>query len=143
MTVREEVSPATLSVSLVEDGIEVQYKDGREVFYRGVPATHEGSVRTAPGKDAHVLVTDEGGEEGVLTYVNDRQTHADILRDTGVGRVLLDLDEETTVFPGVTVRNEQHRVLVEADMDTVDGRVFVFEEDEMGERSHEVVATED
>lgn len=140
MTVREEVSPATLPVSLVDDGVEVQYKDGREVFYRGVPTKHEGDVRTAPGKDTHVLVTDERGEEGVLTYVNDRQTHADILRDTGVGRVLLDVDEETTVFPGVTVRNEQHRVLVEADMDAVDGRVFVFEEDEMGERAHEVVA---
>jgi hypothetical protein len=60
-------------------------------------------------------VTDPSGTQGVLTYVNDLKTHADILRDTGVGRVMLDKGEQTTVFPGVTVRNEAHRVVVDAD----------------------------
>ncbi|MFD1587306.1 DUF5796 family protein [Halorientalis brevis] len=142
MTLRDEISPDSLPVELQEDGIQVQYTDGRTVYYRGVPATREGSVRTAPGKDVHVLVTDPTGTEGVLTYVNDQKTHDDILRDTGVGRVLLETDESTTVFPGVSVTNEQHRVVVEADLDTVDGRVFVFEEDEMSERSYEIVPAE-
>jgi len=141
MTIREEISPSTLPVSLTEDGIEVEYTDGRTVFYRGVPKKCEGRVKTAPGKDVHVLVTDESESEGVLTYVNDRTTYDDILKDTGVGRVLLDVDEETTVFPGVTVRNEQHRVTVETER-PVDGRVFVFEEDELGERSYELVEAE-
>ncbi|WP_335999010.1 DUF5796 family protein [Halorientalis halophila] len=140
MTTREEVSPETLPIELTEDGIEVRYTDGREAFYRGVPQKRESPLRTAPGRDVHVLVTDASEEQGVLTYVNDLKTHADILRDTGVGRVMLDLDEQTTVFPGVTVRNEQHRIVVDADLDRADGRVFVFEENQMGERSFEVVA---
>ncbi len=142
MTLRDEISPDSLPVELQEDGVQIQYTDGRTVYYRGVPAKREGRVRTAPGKDTHVLVTDPTGTEGVLTYVNDQKTHDDILRDTGVGRVLLDTDESTTVFPGVSVTNEQHRIVVEADLDTVDGRVFVFEEDEMGERSYELVPAE-
>ncbi|MFB6142061.1 MAG: DUF5796 family protein [Halorientalis sp.] len=142
MPIRAEISPVPLPVSFTEHGVEVEYRDGRSVFYRGVPATAEGSVRTAPDKDVHVLVTDEAGEEGVLTYVNDRTTYDDILRDTGVGRVLLDVGEETAVYPGVTVENERHRVTVTADFDAVDGRVFVFEEDELGERSHELVPAE-
>jgi hypothetical protein len=139
MTIREEVSPNSLPVTLAEDGIVVEYTDGREVYYRGVPEAHGERVRTAPGRDVHVLVTDGSEMEGVLTYVNDLKTQGDILRDTGVGRVLLEPGAETTVFPGVTVRNDSHRIEVEADMDAVDGRVFVFEEDQMAERSHEIV----
>jgi len=142
MTVREEVPPDTLAVDLAEDGIEVEYTDGRAAFYRGVPKRVEGPFRTGPGKDVHVLVTDGTDARGVLTYVNDRTTHADILRDTGVGRILLEPGEETTVFPGVSVRNEQHRILVDADFDRTDGRVFVFAEDEFEERSYELVAEE-
>jgi len=139
MTYHSDVSPETLPVSLTEDGIEVEYTDGRTTFYRGVPEKREGDLRTPPGKETHVLVTDATRTQGVLVYVNDRKTHDDILDETGVGRVLLDLDEETTVFPGVSVTNEQHRVHVEADFDAVDGRVFVFAEDEMQEFSFELV----
>jgi len=142
MSARSDISPETLSVSLTADGIEVEYSDGRSVFYRGVPRRAEGSVRTPPGKDVHVLVTDASETQGVLTYVNDLKTHDDILESTGVGRVLLDLDEETSVFPGVTVRNKQHRVRVEMDPETTEGRVFVFAEDEMGEQSWEIVPGE-
>ncbi|WP_136715705.1 DUF5796 family protein [Halorientalis salina] len=139
MTIREEISPDSLPVELQADGIRVEYRDGRSVYYRGVPAKREESVRTAPGKDVHVLVTDPTETEGVLTYVNDQKTNDDILRDSGVGRVLLDTVEETTVFPGVSVENDKHRITVEANLETVDGRVFVFEENEMGERSYEIV----
>ena len=139
MTYHSDVSPETLPVALTEDGIEVEYSDGRTTFYRGVPEKSEGDLHTPPGKDTHVLVTDASETQGVLVYVNDRKTHDDILDETGVGRVLLDLDEETTVFPGVSVTNTQHRVHVDVDFSAVDGRVFVFAEDEMQEFSFEIV----
>jgi len=136
---RSDVAPDTLPIELTADGIEVEYKDGRSVFYRGVPTKVEGSVKTAPGKDVHVLVSDKSETQGVLVYVNELNTEDEILEDTGVGRVMLDKGEETTVFPGVTVRESQMRIDVEMDTDAVDGRVFVFEEDELGERSFELV----
>jgi hypothetical protein len=142
MSIREDVPPETVGVELTEEGVVVEYLDGREAFYHGVPAREEGSVTTAPGKQAHVLVTDNSESQGVLIYVNDRVTHEDILESTGVGRVLLEPGETTTVFPGVRATSESHRVRVVADFDTVDGRVFVFEEDEMGERSFEIVPEE-
>jgi hypothetical protein len=139
---RSDVPPDTLPVELTDDGIEVEYLDGRTVFYRGVPTAVEESVKTAPGKDTHVLVTDAGDNQGVLVYVNELNTENEILEDTGVGRVMLDGNEETTVFPGVTVRESAMRIEVEVAHGTVDGRVFVFEEDELGERSFEVVPPE-
>ncbi|SFS07227.1 hypothetical protein SAMN05216559_3178 [Halomicrobium zhouii] len=139
MSARNDVAPDTLGVELTEDGIAVEYNDGRTVFYHGVPRKAEETVRTAPAKDAHVLVTDASETQGILVYVNDLNTHDDILEDTGVGRIMLD-DEEDELFPGVVVRDHQMRVEVEADLDQVDGRVFVFEEDEMGERSYEIVS---
>lgn len=139
MSIREDVAPETVGVELTEDGVTVEYLDGRETFYRGVPRRREGSVTTAPGKQAHVLVTDERETEGILVYVNDRVSHEEILESTGVGRILLDPGESTTVFPGVRASSKAHRVTVEVDFTEVDGRVFVFEEDEMGERSFEIV----
>ncbi|MFT4922667.1 MAG: hypothetical protein ACI8XM_001885 [Haloarculaceae archaeon] len=143
MQTRSDVPPDTLPVELTEGGIEVEYHDGRRVFYRGVPTKVGESVRTAPGKDVHVLITDAGHRQGVLVYVNERNTEDEILEDTGVGRVLLERGEETTVFPGVTVRESQMRIEVDADPETVDGRVFVFEEDAMAERSFELVAEDE
>jgi hypothetical protein len=112
------------------------------VFYHGVPTKVAESHTTAPGKEVHVLVTDPTETEGVLAYINDRTTADDIIAATGVGRVLVDDEDETTVFPGVVVRAANYRVTVEADPETARGRVFVFEEDEMGERSVEIVAPE-
>jgi len=128
----------TLDVSLREGGVAVTYADGRSVLYRGVPEPAE-RVHTPPGTDVHVLVTDPTGTEGVLVYVNDRRTHDGILEDTGVGRVLLEEGEATTVFPGVRVRSTGYRVAVEADLEAAGGRVFVFAEDERGERSWEIL----
>ncbi|QGN06803.1 hypothetical protein Hrd1104_05505 [Halorhabdus sp. CBA1104] len=142
MSIREDVPPDTIGVELTEEGVVVEYLDGREAFYHGVPTRKEASVTTAPGKQAHVLVTDESESQGVLVYVNDRVTHEDILESSGVGRVLLDPGETTTVFPGVKATSEAHRVHVDVDFETVDGRVFVFEEDEMGERAFEVTPGE-
>ena len=63
MSSRSNVAPSTLEVDLVEGGIVVRYLDGREVFYHGPPEAVESAVRTPPGKDVHVLVTDEDGIE--------------------------------------------------------------------------------
>ncbi|MBO4248345.1 hypothetical protein IL252_11020 [Halomicrobium sp. IBSBa] len=142
MSARNDVAPETLSVELTEDGVVVEYTDGREVFYHGVPERVEDSVVAAPAKEVHVLVTDPNETEGVLLYVNDLNTHDDILEETGVGRIMLDTGEQEEVFPGVTIRDTSMRVEVEADPETARGRVFVFVEDEMGERSYEIVAGE-
>ena len=139
MSARSTVAPSTLPVELVDGGIVVQYLDGREAFYHGVPEAVEGSIKTPPGKEVHVLVTDPDGVEGVMTYVNDRNTHDEILESTGVGRIVLEADDEAELFPGVSVTTAGYSVLVEADLETVDGRVFVFAEDELSEHAYELV----
>ncbi|WP_408957861.1 DUF5796 family protein [Natrinema sp. 74] len=139
MSARNNVAPSTIGVDLVDGGVVVEYLDGRDVFYHGPPDPVEGAVTTPPGKEVHVLVTDPDGVEGVMTYVNDRNTHDDILETTGVGRVMLDRDDEEDLFPGVTVSTEGYSVRVKADLDLVDGRVFVFAEDEMSEHAYELV----
>lgn len=142
MSLRSEVPPATLDVSLAEEGIYVEYLDGRRVFFNGVPEKVHGTLRTRPGKDVQVLVTDPSGTEGVLTYVNERNTEADILESSGVGRVMLDKGETDELFPGVSVTLDGYAVEVTADPEEAGGRVFVFEEDELGERKFELFAEE-
>jgi len=139
MSARNTVAPSTIGVELSEDGIAVEYLDGREVFYHGPPKKAAGTVKTAPGKLVQILVTDPDGTEGVLTYVNDRNTHDDILETTGVGRVFVDPGEEEELFPGVTTRADGHSVVVDADPEVARGRVFVFAEDELSEQSYEIV----
>jgi hypothetical protein len=137
---RNDVAPSTLSVSLLPEGVEVEYTDGRRALYRGVPEKVS-SLTTSPGRDLHVLVTDPTETEGVLVYVNDLKTHDDILESTGVGRVLLDSEEESELFPGVVVRRVgELRFEVEADPETARGRVFAFVEDDWGEDSYEFVS---
>ncbi|RQG90009.1 hypothetical protein EA462_08360 [Natrarchaeobius halalkaliphilus] len=139
MSARNNVAPSTIGVDFVEGGVVVEYLDGREVFYHGPPKPVEGPITTPPGKDVHVLVTDPEGIEGVMTYVNDRDTHDGILETTGVGRVMLDGSDEERLFPGVTVSTDAYSIRVEADHSSVDGRVFVFAEDEMSEHAYELV----
>ena len=142
MSARNDVAPDTLGVELAEDGVVVEYTDGREAYYRGVPERVTETLRTTPGKLVQVLVTDPTETEGVMMYVNDRDTHDEILESTGIGRVLLDSGEEEELFPGVTVRLEGYAVEVEADPEVARGRVFVFSEDERGESSYELVTEE-
>lgn len=137
---RSDVPPDTVSVDLVEEGVVVEYLDGRTTLYRGPPTKEAGTLRTGPGKETHVLVTDPTETQGVMCYVNDLTTHDDVLEDTGVGRVILERGEEEELFPGVVARRVQgHRTEVEADPDEAGGRVFVFVEDEWGEQSFELV----
>jgi len=139
MSARNDVAPDTLGVELTEDGILVEYTDGRETFYHGVPEKVDGTLRTQPGKLVQVLVTDPTETEGVLMYVNDRNTHDEILAETGVGRVMLAPGEEESLFPGVDVRMDGYAIEVAADPEVARGRVFVFEEDQLGESSYEFV----
>jgi len=139
MPSKSDVPPSTLSVRLEDGGVVVEYVDGREVFYHGVPEKVEGELRTQPGKDVHVLVTDESGTEGVLVYVDDRKTADGILAESGVGRIILADGEREEAFPGVVVERDGHFHEVSADPAVVDGRVFVFVEDQFGEASYELV----
>ncbi|MEM4782410.1 MAG: DUF5796 family protein [Halalkalicoccus sp.] len=139
MSQRSNVSPSTLGIELRESGVAVRYTDGREVFYHGVPEKVSDTLRTPPGKEVHVLVTDPTETEGVMVYVNDLKTHDDVLESTGVGRVLVDPGEREEVFPGVEVWTKGHRVFVEGDPEVARGRVFVFAEDDMSEHSYELV----
>lgn len=139
MSARNDVAPDTLGVELTPDGIVVEYTDGRETFYHGVPEKVGDTLRTQPGKLVQVLVTDPTETEGVMMYVNDRNTHDDILESSGVGRVMLEPSESEEMFPGVEVRMDGYAVEVDADPEVARGRVFVFEEDELGERSYEIV----
>lgn len=143
MGYRNDVAPETLPVELTPDGVVLTYADGRETFYNGVPERHEGPLRTSPGRNVQVLVLDPTETEGVMVYVNDRDTHDEILEATGVGRVMLGPDESTELFPGVTVEMDGHAAVVSADPDVARGRVFVFEEDETGEYHFELFAPAD
>jgi hypothetical protein len=142
MADRSDIAPETLQVRLDPGGVEVEYVDGRSVFYHGVPEKREGNVVCPPGRDVHVLVTAPDGTEGVMVYVNDRRTHDDVLESTGVGRVILERGEAASLFPGVEAENRGYRVEVTADPEAVRGRVFVFAEDETGEAAYELVAEE-
>jgi len=140
MRYRNDVAPETVPVELTEDGIVVTYADGREAFYNGVPERHHGTLSTRPGTNVQVLVLDPAETAGVMTYVNDLNTHDEILESTGVGRVLLDPGERTELFPGVTVEMDGHAAEITADPAVSGGRVFVFEEDEVSEYSFELFA---
>lgn len=140
MSARSDIAPSTLGVQLLEEGVEVEYLDGRTILYRGVPEQISGTLRTPPGKNVHLLVTDPTETEGVMMYINDRDTHDDILESTGVGRVLLDQEESEELFPGVAVRRAGvERFEIDADPEAARGRVFVFAEDEWGETSYELI----
>jgi hypothetical protein len=73
-----------------------------------------------------------------MTYVNERKTEDEILESSGVGRVFLESGEETELFDGVRASVDGLAVEVEVDFSVVDGRVFVFEEDELGEAMYEL-----
>jgi len=137
---RSDVPPTSIGVDLREEGVVVEYLDGRTTLYRGVPESAEGSVTAGPGKETHVLVTDPTETEGVMTYVNDYKTDDEILEESGVGRVIVEDGDRDEVFPGVIVGRDGQRNEVVADPEIAGGRVFVFVEDGWTEGSYEIVA---
>jgi len=142
MEFRSDISPSTLGVEFREEGIAVTYLDGRTVVYRREPEEVEERVETPPGKEVHVLVTDPTETEGVMMYVNDHDTHDEIIEATGVGRVLVDPGETEELFPGVAVTARDVSAVVEADPEVARGRVFVFAEDATGEFAYEITGDE-
>ena len=142
MSAHNEVPPEPLDIELAEEGIYVRYQDNRRVFYNGVPEPVEGTLRCRPGKDVQVLVTDAAGDEGVMTYVNERKTEDEILESSGVGRVFIDSSESLELFDGVVAELDGLAVEITADPEVAGGRVFVFEEDELGEAMYEFVTPE-
>lgn len=142
MSYRSAVPPSTLSVRILEDAIEVVYHDGRRVRYENEPTTVTGSVRTRPGTIVQVLVVDTEADEGAITYVNDRDSHDDILEKTGVGRLIVEPGDTKGIFQGVTAHGDGHAVEVRLE-DEVDERVFVFAEDDRGEAAYELIPDEE
>ncbi len=136
---RNDIPPDSVGVDLREEGVVVEYLDGRDTLYRGAPTKADESLQAGPGKEVHVLVTDDSNTQGVMMYVNDLKTHDDILEDSGVGRVILSAGESAILFPGVSARRDGERTVVEADSDEITGRIFVFVEDDWGEESYELV----
>ena len=139
MSQRRDVAPGTLPVTVEDDAVVIEYLDGRRARYEHPVEPVNGPVRCAPGKEVHVLVTEPDRDRGVMIYVNDRNTDGDILEDTGVGRVVLEPGEEAELLPGVMAFVQGHAVEVVADPAVAGGRVFVFEEDALGERAFELV----
>lgn len=135
---RGNVSPSTLRIELGEDHIAVHYLDGRVTTYRGPFQPVDGTIRTPPGKEVHVLVVDPDTTDGILVYLNDLKTHDDVLESTGVGRLLLESADRREVFPGVECQKDGYAIVVDADPTMVDGRVFVFAEDEFSEHAYEI-----
>lgn len=141
MSARNDIAPETVDIELLDHGIAVEYIDGRQILYRGVPQTVTDSLTTPPGKQTHILVTDPTETEGVLMYINDLKTHDDVLESSGVGRVVLEQGSSETVFPGVTIsRPGGMRTTIEADPETARGRVFAFVEDDWSEQSYEFIS---
>jgi len=122
-TFTQRRSPTSIGIDLREEGVVIEYLDGRTTLYRGVPDAVEGSVTAGPGKETHVLVTDPTETEGVMTYVNDYNTDDEILEDSGVGRVIVEDGERDEVFPGVIVGRTGQRNEVIADPDRRRSRV--------------------
>jgi hypothetical protein len=136
------VPPDTVGVELREGGVTVEYCDGRETMYSGVPKPTD-HVRAAPGTEVHLLVTDDPPTRGVLLYVDDRRTPDDVLRESGVGRVLLDDGEQREPVPGITVGRDHHAHEIDGDPDRIEGRAFVFVENAREERRYELAAPEE
>ncbi len=142
MPKREPVTPASLSVDVTDEEVAVGYLDGHIVRYTAPTPPTEPPVRTQPRRLVSVLVVAPDGTEATLTYVNELNTDVEMLEDTGVGRVFVDPGERAGIAPGVTAEGDGHAVVIHADFTTVDGRVFVFEEDQFAETGYELVAPE-
>ncbi len=138
MAGREPISPSTLRLEETDRGIAVYYLDGRRTVYNQTPDPSEPPLRTKPGRLVQILLAEADLSEGVLVYVNDPDTEAEILEESGVGRVNLDPGEHVSVLPGITVEMDGYGAVVDVDPGAVDGRVFVFAEGRLGSAAYEL-----
>lgn len=139
MATRESVTPATLRVEHEDEGLVVEYLDGRRTVYRQDPEPTEPPLRLTPERLVQILHTDPDQHEGVLVYVNDRDTTADILEESGVGRVTLAPNEEAVVMPGITVTMDGHAPVLSVEFDAIDGELYVFSEGHLGSAAYRLL----
>ncbi|QZA88581.1 hypothetical protein K0C01_12500 [Salinarchaeum sp. IM2453] len=139
MDYRDSVAPETLSVEVTDEQVTIEYLDGRVVSYDGQREPTAPPIRTQPRQLVQVLVTNSDNTQGVLTYVNELNTESEILEDSGVGRVFVEPDETTEVYPNVTATADGYAVVVDADLEAIDGRVFVFEEGQRYNQYYELI----
>ena len=137
MGITIEVHPVKLNAEISVDGINIRYLDGRTAKYESEPHKVEKCIRCQPGKDVHVVTIQEG--VGEVVYVDELKTDHKILESTGVGKYLVPSAELVEIFEGVTARKEGHSIEICANFELVNGRVFVFQEDEFGELAHELI----
>lgn len=139
MVHRDEVDPVPLDVGVVDGSLAVKYQDGRQVRYDQPLKRTDESVRVQSHRHIHVLVFDPSADQGILVYINDLNTEAEILSDTGVGRVFVSADDRRTIYPGVTATGDGRIVEIAAEFETLDEeRVFVFEESARVEQAYEL-----
>lgn len=133
---RSNVSPAPLPVERGEDGVTVEYHDGRRVRYAGPIEVAEERVSATTSFEIHVLVADPAFTEGIVVYINDYDTRDDILDATGVGRVLLADGAVEAIYPGVRAGRSGETIEVSVDPDLSDAWVYVFVENQLNERAY-------
>lgn len=139
MVSRETVSPATLQLEVEEDGIVVHYLDGRHTVYSQTPEAETAPITMPPEFIVQILLVHPSQTEGVLVYVNDRDTADEILEESGVGRINLRPGEAASILPGIDVEMDGHTAVVDVDHEVVDGEVYVFAEGQLGSRAYHVV----
>lgn len=140
---RSNVSPVPLPVHRNAGGIQVEYLDGRRVTYGAPREETDGPVEATVTFEVHVLVVDPEREEGIMVYLNDYDTDDEILETTGVGRVLLAPEAREVIYPGVAVRRVGDRVRVTTEEPLEAAAVYVFVENELGERAYHLAASDD
>lgn len=136
MQARTNVSPVQLPVDVGSEDVTLEYLDQRLVSYRAPVVERDGPVNALHTYEIHVLLTDEAGEAGYMTYLNDLDTVDDILESTGVGRVILEDGETVTLHPGVTASRDGETIAIETASEVVEGRVYVFVEHQLEERAY-------
>ena len=141
MESRTNVSPIQIQIEVDETAITLLYLDGRSVHYRAPIRDESTSVRAAQTYEIHVLVTDREQTHGYMTYINDLDTTDDILRATGVGRVLLADGASATIHQGVTAQRDGETIEVNVRDTVVPGTVYVFVEHQLEERAYRLGTT--
>lgn len=136
MSERSNVSPATLPVARTAAGIEVEYLDGRRVVYRADPEPVQAAVSAPERSHVHVLVRDDAAQRGRLVYLNDLDTDDAVLEQSGVGRVLVGDGEEAAIDHGVDVTRTGEHLRIDVDHHPPDRSVYVFVENQLGERAY-------
>ncbi len=139
MSARESVTPETLSVRVTDEEIAVAYQDGHIVRFQTPPEPTTPPVRTQPQRRVQVLIVNEEETDGQLIYINELNTEAEILQETGVGRAFVDTEEPIEVLPGVVAYQDGYAVVVDLEPKTTTGRVFLFEEDQFAEQAYELL----